>query len=528
MTGLVTHQQAQSSPVNENQMTGLATHQQAQSPPVNENQMTRPVTQQRARRPSERPPPPERPIHSTAFGIIIPPRLSPGDNVAERPPATRHTYTILQTSLLIPGDGAPLPDAALVIKDKLIAWVGPQNCLPTEYTACPHRIFPSIPYLMPGLWDVHVHFGGEPRGTDAGNGDNSLIFTQHPAISGARLAKGCWKALQRGYTSMRDVAGFGCEVSRAIEDGTIVGPNIYSSGACLSQTGGHGDLFTIPPGDMQRAFGISFATPGHWGSTQSMLVDGVEECRRAVRLQIRRGAKCIKIFASGGVLSLEDNPLYAQFSKEELDVIVSEAGRQERVVAAHVHGKPGIIAAVEAGVGTVEHVSFADEECIRLIKKKGTIYVATRTIVDILLKGGGKGLTKYQWEKAQLCATHHLKAYKMAIEAGVPIALGTDTGPGFNMAVELEHAVKAGMSTLDAIKAATANGPLTLGAMAPKTGQLKVGYEADILGLLANPVEDVSVLQDRRNIMWVWKGGRLFKGPGVGPWGEDGEYLSDY
>ncbi|KAI0469211.1 amidohydrolase [Xylaria cf. heliscus] len=457
-------------------------------------------------------------IHSTAFGITIRPKRDEEETDASA--QTKKTvYTIVKAGLLIPGDGEPVTNGALVIENKIIAWVGPEADVPPKYTASVHRTF-SVPFAMPGLWDVHVHFGGEPPET--GEGDHNTVLLQHPATAGARLTKGCWEAVQRGYTSLRDVAGFGCELARAIDDGSIVGPNVYSAGACLSQTGGHGDLFTVPAGDVQLSFGLAGAAhPGHWGSTQSLLVDGVDECRRAVRLQIRRGAKCIKIFGSGGVLSLDDNPLYAQFSPEELDVIVKEAARQDRVVAAHVHGKPGIIAAVKAGVTTVEHVSFADEECIELIKEKGTVYVATRTIVDMLLQGGGKGLTKYQWEKAQLCGTNHLRAYKMAIKAGVPIALGTDTPPGFNMAMELDYAVQAGLSPLEAIKAATANGPLSVGAMAPKTGQLKAGYEADILGLLHNPVEDVKILQEKQNIEWVWKGGRLFKGPGIGPWGED-------
>ncbi|GAP83915.2 putative amidohydrolase [Rosellinia necatrix] len=374
---------------------------------------------------------------------------------------------------------------------------------------------------MPGLWDVHAHFGGEPAGVAAGA--QEAVFLQHAATGGARLARGCWEALQRGYTSLRDVAGLGCEVARAIDDGTIAGPNVYSAGACLSQTGGHGDLTALPPGDAQRAFGLagSAGTAGHWGSGQTLLVDGVDECRRGVRLQIRRGARCIKVFASGGVLSRDDDPLRAQFSPEELGVIVAEAARQGRLVAAHVHGKAGILAAVRAGVGSVEHVSFADEECVRLIRERGTLYVATRAVVDMLLRGGGEGLSDYQWEKARLCGRHHLRAYRMAIAAGVRIALGTDTPPGFNMAVELDFAVQAGMSPLEAIRAATANGPLSVGEMAPKTGQLRAGYEADVLGLLANPVEDIKVLQDKRNIEWVWKGGRLFKGPGIGPWGED-------
>ncbi|KAI0452943.1 amidohydrolase [Xylaria acuta] len=462
-------------------------------------------------------------IHSTAFGIAVRPKRDEEESSkasdASASTKKKTVYTIVKAGLLIPGDGEPVENGALVIENKFIAWVGSEAHVPHKYTDAARRTF-SIPFVMPGLWDVHAHFGGEAPET--GQYDYNASFFQHPATAGARLTKGCWEAIQRGYTSLRDVAGFGCEIARAIDDGSIVGPNVYSSGACLSQTGGHGDLFTVPAGDVQLSFGLSGgAQPGHWGSTQSLLVDGVDECRRAVRLQIRRGARCIKIFGSGGVLSLDDDPLYAQFSPEELDVIVREAARQDRAVAAHVHGKPGILAVVRAGVATVEHVSFADEECVALIKEKGAVYVATRTIVDLLLKSGGEGLTKYQWEKALLCASNHLRAYKMAVKAGVTIALGTDTSPGFNMAMELDYAVQAGLSPLEAIKAATANGPLSVGAMAPKTGQLKAGYEADILGLLYNPVEDVKILQEKQNIGWVWKGGRLFKGPGVGPWGED-------
>ncbi|KAH8675392.1 amidohydrolase [Xylariales sp. PMI_506] len=464
-----------------------------------------------------------RQFFSAGFGVTIRPRDydpqalhdSEKDDLGS---AAKKFYTIIRTGLLIPGDGEPIKHAALVIENKLIAWVGPQASLPQQYLDAEHRAFQTS-YLMPGLWEVHSHFEGvSPESTESGY---TPMLTTSPAGAGARLAKGCWEALQRGYTSLRDVAGYGCEVAKAIEDGSIVGPNIYSSGACLSQLGGHGDIHELPAGDVIMNLGVSSPHVGHYGSNMSMIVDGVDECRRAVRYQIRRGAKCIKVLASGGVMSRDDNPLYAQFSKAELEVMVEEANRQGRCVAAHVHGKPGIIAAVKAGVTTVEHVSFADQECIDLIKKNGTIYVATRFVVDMLIKTGGKGLSKENWEKAKLCATNHLNAYKLAIESGVTFALGTDTPPGFNCAVELEYAVEAGLSNLQAIKAATANGPLTVGEQAPKTGQLKAGYEADILGLTKNPVEDVKVLQDKDVIKYVFKGGRLFKGPGVGPWGED-------
>ncbi|KAK3988768.1 hypothetical protein QBC44DRAFT_328871 [Cladorrhinum sp. PSN332] len=434
-------------------------------------------------------------------------------------------YTIIHARLLIPGADKPIPNGSLVIKDKLIDWVGPEHDLPVKYRdpSLPHRVI-FVRYLMPGLWDVHAHFDGESQDEDGANYVGFLAT--HPATAGARIAKGCWEALQRGYTSLRDVAGFGCEVAKAIEDGTIIGPNVYSSGACLSQTAGHGDVFPMPAGDVLLRLGVGSVTPGHFGSNMSMLVDGVEECRKGVRLQIRRGAKVIKVFASGGVMSRDDNPLYAQFSQEELDCIVSEAARQGRVVAAHVHGKPGILAAVKAGVATVEHVSFADDECIDRMQEKGTVFVSTRTIIEVLLNSEGKGLGKENWEKLKLVASHHQTAYELAIKREVPIALGTDTAPGFNMAVELEYAVKCGLSNLEAIKAATANGPLTVGPQAPLTGQLKEGYEADIIAVAENPVEDVKVLQKHKNITWVWKGGKVFKGLGVGPWGE-GYTLTD-
>ena len=374
---------------------------------------------------------------------------------------------------------------------------------------------------MPGLWDWHIH-------CMAGSEDESAwpayypILAGHPANTGARLARGCWESLQWGYTSVRDVAGFGCELAEPIRNGTIVGPNIYSSGGALSQLAGHGDVFSLPAGDLLMNFGVGQPRSGHYGTSPLCIVDGVEECRRGVRLQIRRGAKCIKVLASGGVLSSDDNPLYAQLSPQELDVIVEEATRMGRAVAAHVHGKPGILAAVRAGVTTVEHVSFADEECVKLIKEKGVVYVATSTIIRLLLSTGGEGLPRKIWEKVKLTAKEHDKGYRLAIAHGCTIALGTDSPPGFPlMAKEIEYAVEAGLSNLQALEAATANGPLTLGEQAPKAGQLKVGYEADIIGVTRNPVEDVKVLQDRDCIKWVWRGGDIYKGPGVGPWGGD-------
>lgn len=452
-------------------------------------------------------------IYSSSLGLTIRTRWEDDDDASIRTADEKPVYTIITAGLLIPGDGEPQKDAALVIDDTVIAWVGAQSAVPAEYADAPHKAY-SVPYLMPGLWDCHVHFGGESTAEPS----VLPLIGHHPASSGARLAKGCWTALQRGYTSLRDVAGYGCEVALAIDDGTIVGPHVYGCGAALSQTGGHGDVFELPAEDALFHLGVGVGA-AHAGKIA--LADGVDECRRAVRLQVRRGARCIKVLASGGVRSRGDALMAPQFSPEELRCVVAEAARPGLAVAAHLHSKPAIVAAVRAGVRTVEHASFADAECVALVRERGVVYVATRTVVVLLLETGGRGLSRQTWEKARLVGRHHEEAYKLAIRAGVVCALGTDTQPGFNMAMELEYAVAAGMSTLEAIKAATANGPLCLGGQAPRTGQLKAGYDADVIGLVENPVEDVKVLQKMDNVRWVWKSGRIFKGPGVGPWGEE-------
>ena len=431
--------------------------------------------------------------------------------------STEPKITFITADLLIPGDGAPLKDAGLVIKDKLIAYVGPVGDVPKKYLrgkSTQHH----VPVLMPGLWDAHVHM----MGPDAYYNDYTGILATHPASDGARLARSCWDALQLGYTSVRDVGGYGCEVAKAIEDGSIVGPNIYSSGACISQTGGHGDVHALPVGDVYGNFGVSQPHAGHY-SRPMVVVDGVEEVRRAVRLQIRRGAKVIKVLASGGIFSKDDNPKYAQFSPEELRVIVQEAERQGRIVCAHVHGKSACIAAIKAGCKTLEHASYADEEVFKLMIEKDVGYVATRAMIDYVLAAGGEGLPAETWAKLKATAAAHLQAYQGAVKAGVKMILGIDAAPGFFSAAELQTAVeRCEMTPLEAIKAATANGPLAVGPdMAALSGQLKEGYEADIIALEEDPLEDIKVLQDRKVITHVWKGGKQFKGPGIGPWGDE-------
>ena len=239
-------------------------------------------------------------------------------------------------------------------------------------------------------------------------------------------------------------------------------------------------------------------------------------------MQLRAGANVIKICGSGGVGSERDNPVDQQFSEEEMKAMVDEAARAQRIIGAHCHGKPGIMAALRSGVKTIEHGSYIDEECADLMVEKGAMLVATRLIIEngLAMKDY---FAPYAYQKLLELASSHWEAMQTAIRKGVKIAIGTDTTgttPGSKLlrfdlvGRELYYHVKAGMSPLQAIEAATANGPLTLGPQAPKSGILKEEYDADFIALDENPLDDIEVLSGPRHVTHVWKQGKCFKSPG--------------
>lgn len=285
----------------------------------------------------------------------------------------------------------------------------------------------------------------------------------------------------------------------------------------------------MPYGTAARRLSPNLATEDRSpGSAGLCLCDGVDECVRAVRLQIRRGAKVIKVFSSGGVLSIADDPMRQQFSDEELGAVVREANRLGRLVAAHAHGKEGIMAALRAGVGSVEHGTFLDEECCRLMRENGVVYVPTRTVVVEGLKHP-ELMSKESYEKMLRIGREHIRAYRLAVRMGVKVVLGTDSAistPGSGLSLgssgsELVYAVEeAGMSELQAIEAATANGPLCLGqlGMAPeKSGRIHEGYDADLIALSESPLDgNIKVFKHVEKVTHVWKDGIMVKGPMVG------------
>jgi imidazolonepropionase-like amidohydrolase len=405
----------------------------------------------------------------------------------------------VEADVLIPGRGAPIADGAVVLDGATIAYAGPRAGAP------PAEQVVRVPVVMPGMWECHGHFIG------ARTVDMALLLHEHPALSGARAAVDAARVLQAGFTSVREVGGHGIHLATAVAEGTIVGPTIYAAGAFLSQTGGHGDIHRVPLAWVQE----SCIRIG-----KRQLCDGVAECLRAVRLQLRAGARVIKVCASGGVLSELDDPIHQQFSDEELRAIVEEAGRADRIVAAHCHGKPGIMAALRAGARTIEHGSYLDGEAATAMRESGAILVPTRLIIDRMLALTDK-VPPFAAAKIVAVAERHLEAMAIAHDAGVTIALGTDIGTsgpdtlapwGMN-GHELGHLVAAGLTPLEAIEAATATGPLTLGPQAPHSGLLAEGYDADVLGVAANPLEDIAVLMGPANITHVWKAGVPVKHP---------------
>jgi imidazolonepropionase-like amidohydrolase len=406
----------------------------------------------------------------------------------------------IEAELLIPGSGEPLRDGVVVLDGPVIGYAGPASEAPATPGARVHR----TETVMPGMWDCHGHFLGT-RNLDLGK-----LPVEPVPLRAARCARDLVNALDAGITSVREVGGLGVYLARAVAEGVLDGPAIYAAGSILSTTGGHADLHSYPLGWIHD-FGQ------HCGELR--LADGEAECMRAVREQLRKNAKLIKICASGGVMSEIDDPIHQQFTVGEMRVIVEVAGLAERAVAAHCHGKPGMMAAIEAGVRTVEHGTYADDEVRAAMRETGTILVPTRTIVEDIL-ANLDAVPDYAAQKLITIAQTHAEATSLAIEQGVTVAMGTDIGVtgrdqpnswGTNGA-EVVHLAKLGMTPLQAIEAATATAPATLGPQAPRSGKLEAGYDADVITVGADPLADISVLGRPEHITGVWTAGRRVKG----------------
>ncbi|KAL9107109.1 MAG: hypothetical protein Q9227_007975 [Pyrenula ochraceoflavens] len=402
----------------------------------------------------------------------------------------------IRANVLIPGRGQPIHSAIVIILESKIAWAGPFSSLPSTYADVP--IEEHVACLLPGLWDCHVHLVGVTSLT------TGAYFATSPTHIGLRLAHDAAATLNAGFTSIRDVGGFGTEVAKAVKEGTIPGPNVYSAGCAIGMTGGHSDKHDIPLRVVQGVMAEE--------SSPTELADGVDGATRAVRLQLRKGARLIKIVATGGASSLLDDPQHRQYSDAELRAFVEEAERADR------QGE-GILACVKAGVRTIEHGSYLDDEVIAEMKARDVILIATQTVFTSGLKMADSWEPE-SYAKLKKLAEAHDKSYALAIKRGVKIALGTDLDMSNDSLLahgrngkELYFAVQAGMTPLQAIEASTATAPETLGPQAPRSGQIKEGYDADLIAMDENSLDDIDLISNPDNVKFVWKAGKLVKSP---------------
>jgi imidazolonepropionase-like amidohydrolase len=318
-------------------------------------------------------------------------------------------------------------------------------------------------------------------------------------MTGARYAR---RTLMAGFTTVADLGGDDDAVfalRKATANGDVIGPRIIASGSAISVHGGHGDV------NGYREDVMHVLRPGS-------VCSGADDCRRAVREQVWKGAEVIKITATGGVLSNTAAGLGQQFSQPELDAIVDAAHRMGRRVTAHAHGGDGIVSFMKAGGDSIEHGTYLDNEGIALMKKNGAYLVPTLMAGDFVVKivqGPNNFFTPAQSAKALQAGPLMLDMTRRAHQAGVKIAFGTDTGVskhGDN-AYEFVLLVRAGLTPLQTIQAATVNAADHL-QISASTGTLKPGYTADVIAVKGDPLADVSVLQ---KVSFVMKDGAVVK-----------------
>jgi imidazolonepropionase-like amidohydrolase len=388
--------------------------------------------------------------------------------------------------------GNYLTDQMIWIEGDRIKSVGKASDIQKQLPSTAKVIDLSNATILPGLIDCHVHLTMSPY--LAGPAGLHISYPRE-ALIGARNAR---VTLEAGFTTVRNVAAHGyadIALRDAINAGDVPGPRMLASGPALSITGGHGDENFLGPQ-------FAFSSDG--------VADGVDGVVAKVRENVKYGADVIKFMATGGVFSEGDNPALAQYSPEEMKAIVDTAHGLGRKVAAHAHGAVGIKYAVLAGVDSIEHGSYINEEDIQLMKEHGTYLVPTVYLEDWLTQNmKSLGLTANMMEKAKTVLPIAQKNESHAFKSGVKIAFGTDAAVyphGLN-AHEFGKMVEMGLTPLESIQAATVNAADLLG-WSDRVGTIEAGKFADLVAVNGDPLADVHVLE---SVRFVMKGGDVIK-----------------
>ncbi|HEY9290990.1 MAG TPA: amidohydrolase family protein [Microlunatus sp.] len=349
--------------------------------------------------------------------------------------------------------------------------------------------------LLPGLFDCHVHV----MISTAGATDQ---FTKPYSLPYYESVNNLTATLAAGITTVRDASGADLGTRTALEDGLIAGPRMKIAISMLSQTGGHGDGY-LPSGLHADLFAI---TPGR----PSGICDGVEEVRKTVRTVLRAGADQIKISSTGGVLSHADDPRHTQFTVDEIKVIVDEAEHRGSYVMAHAQGTAGIKNALQAGVRSIEHGIFLDDECIELMLNRGAYLVPTLAAPLAVIRNAENGapIPPVLVDKARRVAEEHHRSVQRAAEAGVKIAMGTDSGVGRHGENLEELALMADVGLgLEEVLSASTSVPAELMRLDDSLGKIAAGWVADFV-ILDQPLETAGQLRDlQQMITEVWQSG---------------------
>ena len=410
---------------------------------------------------------------------------------------------VLKAARVIDGTGAaPIQNGVVVVTDDRIVAVGAAGAVSVPAGA--RTVDLGNATLLPGFIDAHTHVIGRTLGDPAGDDAAVRDVDSFGAILGTVNVR---NTIMAGFTSVRNVGSPNFDdlaLRKAINEGWVIGPRMQTAAHSLGITGGHCDENGFKPGLQD-------------GDFKTGIADSPDQIRAAVRYQVKYGADVIKTCATGGVLSEGDAVGTTQYSYDEMKAMVDEATKLERKVAAHAHGAEGIKIATRAGVASIEHGSFLDEEGARLMAQRGTYLVPTLSAGEAVERAAKTGVLKgLRAEKALAAAAAMRNAVRLAMTNKVPIALGTDAGVGPHGANGHEFTLMVewgGMTPMQAIVAGTSNAAKLLG-WDRNVGTLSAGKWADVVAVPGDPIADIKTMEKP---VFVMKNGVVYKAPGSPP-----------
>jgi imidazolonepropionase-like amidohydrolase len=393
---------------------------------------------------------------------------------------------ILKNGKIIDGTGEVIDDGTVTVEGRVLSFVGSSQKMKTAREDLVYDI--SGKTILPGLIDCHVHLC-----MDGGPDPMTSLSKDSVSISTLKMAHHARLTLEGGVTTVRDMGArdhIDLAIRDAIESGLIAGPRVICSGRPICMTGGHGWQF-------------------------GREADGIDGVREAVREQLKAGIDVVKLMATGGVMTRGVEPGSAQLTLEELTAGVEEARKAGRRTATHAQGNEGVKNALRAGIGSVEHGVALDDEAIELFLERKTYFVPTLSAPYHIIKAGvRKGVPVFAVTKSKAVTKVHIQSVKKAYRAGVAIAMGTDAGTPFNRhganLKEMELLVNVGFTPMGAIQASTAVASEVLG-LEKMIGTLQKGKLADLIVVDGDPLEDISLLQNKEKIPAIMKEGRFYK-----------------